>query len=45
MTTIKNLLALPVMLGALGLWWLADRLAKLSQMMGDGAARIIGPER
>jgi hypothetical protein len=45
MTAIRNFLALPLIGLAVGLWWVADRLAKLSQVMGDGAMKIAGPER
>lgn len=45
MTAARNLLALPVIALAIGLWFVSDNLAKLSMLVGEGATRIVGPER
>jgi hypothetical protein len=45
MTAIRGLLALPVIVIAIFLYWMADGLAKLSQAMGDLATRIAEPCR
>jgi hypothetical protein len=42
MTAIRNAAALPLMALAITLWFLADTLAKLSQIVGDAAGRIMG---
>jgi hypothetical protein len=45
MTAIRNAAALPLIGIAIGLWFLADRLAVLSKVIGDSAATIMGPGR
>lgn len=45
MTSLRNVLALPLMAFAIGLWLISDNLAKLSKLAGESAARIVGPER
>jgi hypothetical protein len=45
MTAIRGLMALPVIVAAIFLYWMADGFSKLSQVVGDGAARIAGPGR
>ena len=45
MTWLRNAAALPLICVALVLWFAADQLAKLSKAAGDGAARLMGPER
>lgn len=45
MKALRNLAALPLILIALALYWLADFCAWLSQGCGDTASRIVGPER
>jgi hypothetical protein len=44
-STLRNLAAIPIIATALALWWVADRLAWLSKVTGDGASRIMGPEQ
>ena len=45
MTSLRNAAALPLMAVAIALWFLADGLAKLSQMAGNAAVRIMGQRR
>jgi hypothetical protein len=42
MKSIRHLAALPLVLIALLLWAVADRLAWISDKIGKGAARVMG---
>jgi hypothetical protein len=44
MTPLRHLAALPIIGVALLLWWLADRLAAISKVIGDSAHSVMGPE-
>jgi hypothetical protein len=43
-TTICNAAALPLIVLAVALRAVAERLAWLSKVIGDGAAKLMGPE-